>query len=529
MATTRKANCWEARRCGRGPDASDPCPAAIDITATGVNGGLNAGRICWTVPGTGCDGAPHGGLVDKQDACVHCQFFQRVRDEEGPRFRFVTLAEGVRDLAGAASPFDTLRAGAEARPPEADELRGISDPAPLYARIAHLESLMGIHDRLHARFNLDAVIAEITLQARALTHAQRSLVLLLRGNPPRLHGEFKLRGRLVEVNIPLDETSAVGAAVLTSAVVNVTDPYRAPSQQAATPFNQSFDLACECRTDSLLAVPVRDSDGRVLGVITAVNSAKGFFSQDDQWFAERYAVEVGLAIEKARLLESAIAAGRMASISESLAGLSHFLKDVAHALIGASYIIRRAIERDRMDDVRTAWEILDRHVKRLAELCKDVLTYDPERPDEMCPGDLNETVADAVNLLQGEARTRAIQLITNPGPGLAHCRHSKRGIYRCVVNLVVNAFDACHHSGGRVEVATAAGDGQAMITVRDNGRGMDAEARERMLRTFATGDRTRGSGIGLPTVVDIVERHGGRLEVESVPGAGSTFTILLPL
>jgi signal transduction histidine kinase len=515
MAISRKTNCWEARRCGRGPDSSDPCPAATDVTATGINGGLNAGRICWTVPGTGCNDAPHAGVADKQDVCLRCQFFQRVRDEEGPRFRFVNLAEGVRDLDG------------------------------LYARIGQLESLMGIHDHLHARFNLDAVIAEITRQARALTHAQRSLVLLLHGNPPRLHGEFKLRGRLVKVDIPLDDTSAVGAAALNNTVVNITDPYRAGAdgatprpgevaQPAAKPFNQSFDRACACRTDSLLAVPVRDSDGRVLGVITAVNSAKGFFSPDDQWFAERYAVEVGLAIEKARLLESAIAAGRMASISESLAGLSHFLKDVAHALIGASYIIRRAIERDRMDDVRTAWEILDRHVKRLAELCKDVLTYDPERPDEMCPGDLNETVGDAVNLLQGEARTRAINLTARLGPGLAHCRHSKRGIYRCVVNLVVNAFDACHHSGGRVEVVTAAdrqadGAPSVVITVRDNGRGMDAEARERMLRTFATGDKGRGSGIGLPTVVDIVERHGGRLEVESAPGKGSTFTIRLPL
>ena len=499
MAITYKANCWDARRCGRGPDSPEPCPAALDVTSTGINAGMNAGRICWTVPGTGCDGGLHGDFADKQEMCLRCPFFQRVRDEEGLRFRFVHLADEVRDFDG------------------------------LHARIARFESLMGVHDQLHATFNLDGVIAEITKQARLLTQAQRSLVLLLRGSPPRLHGEFMLRGRKQRVDIPLDTASAVGSAALNNRAVNIREAYSATHDEGSAPFNQGFDAACDCHTDSLLVVPVRDSESRVLGVITAVNSAKGFFSDDDQWFMERYAVEAGLAVEKARLLEDAVAAGRMASISESLAGLSHLLKDVAHALIGTSYIIRRAIERDRMQDVRAAWEILDRHVKRLADLCKDVLTYDPERPDEMCPGDVNETVADAVSLLQGEARTRAIQLEAHLDPAMSQCRHSKRGIYRCIVNLVVNALDACPPSGGRVIVSTESRDGHAVITVSDNGRGMDAETRERMLQPFKTGDKRRGSGIGLPTVVDIVERHGARLSIDSTPGGGSAFSIFLSL
>lgn len=484
--------------CDYGPACSEPCPAVLDVTSTGVNGGVNAGRICWTVPGTLCFGEPQGDFVDKQETCLACRFFLQVRDEEGQDFRFVKLAQGIRDA----------------------EI--------LHARITQVESLMGIRDRLRARFNLDAVIAETVRQARILTQAQRSLVLLLRGSPPRLHGEFTLRGRAVRVDIPFDESSAVGYAAVNDQTVNVKNPYQAPVQQDDVPFNQAFDEACHCRTDSLLAVPVHDSEGRVLGVITAANSEKGAFSQDDQWFMRRYAVEVGLAIEKARLLQEATAAGRMASISESLAGLSHFLKDVAHALTGTSFIIRRAIERGRMDDVRTAWEILDRHVKRLVDLCKDVLTYDPERPDEICPGNLNDTVADAVSLLQAEARTRAIELTTDLGPGLNRWPHSKRGIYRCVVNLVVNSFDACLPGGGHIAVATQCRGGQAVIQVSDDGQGMDAESREQVLEAFKTGNKARGSGLGLPTVVDIVERHGGRVEVDSEPESGSTFTVFLP-
>lgn len=498
MASRAKANCWEVKTCGRGPDDAEPCPAALDVTCHGVNGGANAGRICWTVAGTPSFGRQEGDFVDKQDRCLQCAFFERVRDEEGAEFRLVKLAQGVLDVED------------------------------LHARIAQVESLMGVRDRLRARFNLAAIIAEITRQARILTGAQRSLVLLLRGDPPRLHGEFRLRGKMVKVGIPCDESSAVGYAAVNNSVVNVKDPYQAPTHQDDVPFNEAFDEACHCRTNSLLAVPVRDSDNRVVGVITAANSAKGSFSQDDQWFMERYAVEVGLAVEKARLMEEAVLAGRMASISESLAGLSHFVKDVAHALVGTSYIIRRAVEQGRMGDVKTACEILDRHVKRLADLCKDVLTYDPDRPDEIAPGNLNATVRDAVSLLEAEARTRAVELKTELGAGLTSWKHSKRGIYRCIVNLVVNALDACQPGGERVTVTTERNGDAAVIRVVDDGRGMDEEARERMLGTFNTGDAKRGSGIGLPTVVEIARRHGGRLEIESAPGRGSTFTVVLP-
>ncbi len=497
MARTAKANCWDVMTCGRGLASVEPCPAALDATCDGVNGGMNAGRICWTVPGTFCSGEIQGDFLDKQETCLACRFFLQVRHEEGQEFRFVKLAQGVLDVED------------------------------LHARITQVESLMGIRDRLRARFNLDAVIAEITRQARVLTRAQRSLVLLLRGNPPSLHGEFRLRGSVMAVDIPCDESSAVGYAAVNNQTVNVKDPYRAPVQQDDVPFNQAFDEACDCRTDSLLAVPVRDSDGRVVGVITAANSAKGWFSQDDQWFMECYAVEVGLAVEKARLMEEAVLAGRMASISESLAGLSHFLKDVAHALVGTSFIIRRAIRQGRMEDVKAAWEILDRHVKRLADLCKDVLTYDPERPDEIAPGNLNATVRDAVSLVQPEARTRAVELTTELGAGLTRWRHSKRGIYRCIVNLVVNAFDACLPGGGHVTVMTERRGDEAVIRVVDDGRGMDEETKARALETFKSGNQVGGSGIGLPTVVEIAERHGGRLEVESTPGRGSTFTVHL--
>lgn len=76
------------KQCGRGPDRNDTkdigvCPAATDISSNGINGGRNAGRICWDVLHTLCDGKAQNNSSQKAVSCVSCDVFNRVRAEEG--------------------------------------------------------------------------------------------------------------------------------------------------------------------------------------------------------------------------------------------------------------------------------------------------------------------------------------------------------------------------------------------------------------------------------------------------------------
>lgn len=80
-------NCWEIMNCQRHPGGSKSsklgvCPAAMDASRNGFNSGKNAGRICWTVPGTLCEDKFQGKFVEKIDSCQKCPFFKSVRDEE---------------------------------------------------------------------------------------------------------------------------------------------------------------------------------------------------------------------------------------------------------------------------------------------------------------------------------------------------------------------------------------------------------------------------------------------------------------
>jgi hypothetical protein len=81
-------NCWEVKKCGREPEGSKVeetavCPAASDENLNGVNGGKNAGRICWAVAGTFCDGKVQCEFADKEMSCMSCEFFKMVKEEEG--------------------------------------------------------------------------------------------------------------------------------------------------------------------------------------------------------------------------------------------------------------------------------------------------------------------------------------------------------------------------------------------------------------------------------------------------------------
>lgn len=494
MSSNTKLNCWEYLSCNFGPGSKRLCPAADDETSFGVNSGRNAGRICWTLPDTLCFNEPMGQFAEKRETCFSCKFFDLVKKEEGDSFELFKLAQGVRGSH------------------------------KLHETISRMEHLITIHDRLHSQFDLHRTLAEITNDARKITGAQRSIVLLKKGDPPALFGEFKLKGKINQVTIKIDDNSAVGYAATHNKVVNLRDVYKDSGSLNNPVFNRSFDKQSSCVTHSFLAVPVQDSGERVIGVITVANAKKSFFSSDDEWFVRTYATEVALAIEKQKFLQQSLSALRLASIGETVAGLSHCIKNIAHALRGSSYIIKRAIDSNNVRDIKVAWEILDRHIESLANLSLDVLTYEPSARKREKGTKLNDVVSHVVKLFQEEARARSIALKMQLGEDVDPCSFNARGIYRCLINLITNAFDACPLSEGVVTVSTGRiGDRELMISVSDNGGGIEERSRAEIFDIFKTSKAGSGSGLGLPTVADIINDHNGKIEIDTKPGKGTIF------
>ncbi len=93
---SKKQNCWEFKRCKREPGGDNVeelgvCPAATETRLNGIHGGQNAGRACWIVGGTFCEGEPQGTFAQRYDTCGKCDFYKLVLQEEGPH-HFVLVA-----------------------------------------------------------------------------------------------------------------------------------------------------------------------------------------------------------------------------------------------------------------------------------------------------------------------------------------------------------------------------------------------------------------------------------------------------
>ena len=98
-----KQNCWDFKKCGRevgGVKVRELgiCPAATEKRLNGIHEGRNAGRCCWVVAGTLCDGEIQGIFADKKGTCIECDFYKKVRSEEGLQMIYSTqLFDKIND------------------------------------------------------------------------------------------------------------------------------------------------------------------------------------------------------------------------------------------------------------------------------------------------------------------------------------------------------------------------------------------------------------------------------------------------
>ncbi|MGE3821621.1 MAG: sensor histidine kinase, partial [Isosphaeraceae bacterium] len=218
--------------------------------------------------------------------------------------------------------------------------------------------------------------------------------------------------------------------------------------------------------------------------------------------------------------------------------IEHYREGDATLEVHAPEILAQVRETSERIDLEYALPNLDKltarsreGLRRIQQIVKDLRDF--ARPDEgdLKAVDLNAGVASTVNLIQGKARKLGVELITekNPLPPVT-CYPGK--INQVVLNLVMNAVDACAVGKGRVTVRTEPtpqGDG-VFIHVIDNGTGIAREVLDRIFDPFFTTKPVgQGTGLGLSISYGIVKAHGGTISVRTQEGEGTTFSVRLPL
>lgn len=213
----------------------------------------------------------------------------------------------------------------------------------------------------------------------------------------------------------------------------------------------------------------------------------------------------------------------LAQLGEMGAMLAHEIRNPLAGIKGYAQVIEKKPDDERNGSFaqRIVLETL-----RLETLVSDLLSYARSNQDSTMVIDLAEVVAHAAALLQHEADQRHINLVTEcPEPVLIAGNRDRLG--QALLNIGKNAIQAVS-DGGTVRITLETAGKQTEIRVGDDGHGINQEDLPRIFEPFFT-TKARGTGLGLALCRKIIEEHDGKITVQSVVGAGTVVTVIIPI
>lgn len=215
---------------------------------------------------------------------------------------------------------------------------------------------------------------------------------------------------------------------------------------------------------------------------------------------------------------------RLADIGRLATTVAHEFKTPLVTIGGYTRRLMRKIESGECD--LKDLEIISAEVTRLEQITSEILEYSKKPHLEKKPQYINSLVKDSLDFMTAQMRSGNIQLVTNLDPHEPRLDLDERRFRQVVYNIVGNALEAMS-PGGKLIITTRAENGRVCLSIEDNGRGIPDEDKKHLFTPFFT-TKSRGFGLGLPISKKIVEDHGGRIEVESKPSAGTRFSIIFP-
>lgn len=215
---------------------------------------------------------------------------------------------------------------------------------------------------------------------------------------------------------------------------------------------------------------------------------------------------------------------RLAAVGQLAASVAHEINNPLYAARNGLYLI----EDDLPPEIRRSpyWQMVGDQLTRIASIIERMRDFYRPPRGELVPYNINQLLEETLALAGLNLRTGAVQMIFAPAPDLPRVECNGDQLRQVFLNLVLNAIDAMP-DGGTLTVRTIAGPTLAIIEVEDTGIGIAPDSRVHVFEPFWT-NKPNGTGLGLSISAHIVTQHGGQIEVDSAPGHGTTFRVVLP-
>jgi signal transduction histidine kinase len=228
---------------------------------------------------------------------------------------------------------------------------------------------------------------------------------------------------------------------------------------------------------------------------------------------------------------------RMAALGEALIGIQHSIKNMLNVMKGGSYMVKLGLAKDNKAMLIEGWEMVREGIEDMTQMSMSMLDFARTRKLKLNGVDLGDLVGKIHGISHAKFSDSGVRLSVYVSEGQPPVVCDAEGIRSVVMDLISNALDACswkEYSAPEtpevtLRVLPGTLDGHIEIQVEDNGEGMPEDVKKRVFMPFFSTKEKKGTGMGLAVVSRIVESHEGNVYVESEPGKGTTFRVLLPI
>jgi signal transduction histidine kinase len=230
--------------------------------------------------------------------------------------------------------------------------------------------------------------------------------------------------------------------------------------------------------------------------------------------------------------EKAMLQDNLSSLGVMLASISHSVKGLLTRLDGGLYLIEAALNKNEREQIEEGLDILKLNFDRVKKMIFDILYYSKEREMNAEPLDLVKFAHDVADICEPKAKPKNIAIIRDfdgaPGTFEADAEFMRSAL----INILDNAVDACIEDHSKKEhticFAVKQDSDHIVIEIRDNGVGMDQQTRDKVFNLFFSSKRSKGTGFGLFISKNIIQQHGGSINLKSAKGKGTCMHIKIP-
>ena len=238
-----------------------------------------------------------------------------------------------------------------------------------------------------------------------------------------------------------------------------------------------------------------------------------------------------------RLQRELLKSERMATLGQALTGIQHSIKNMLNNMKGGSYMVKLGLKKDDRDLLMEGWEMVQQGIENMTQMSMSMLEFARTRRLKLVTVGLEGLVKEAKHTVEKRFHDEGVAMGLQISEDVPEVVCDAEMIRTVLLDLLENAVEACtwkDYPAGEEPWVTlglqrARGVGYVEIRVKDNGVGMTEEVQKKIFMPFFTTKEKRGTGMGLEVVSRIVTSHEGRTTVESEPGRGSTFIVMLPV